>query len=192
MSCGSASTAPSTTNNTPSSVVVRPTVAYEPVQLDEIYQFDIDRSVRDGGVYCDIGNDPAPCDRFAVDITRTATLRVEVDAATDRPAFIDLPVHQFFASDKFPLRISRSRRSSQLVNTKSSHWREAASNTSGSLYHGHNTPIERWDTTRMRLHRQLSIDLSRFAEVGAAGGAADTVGPGRSLSAWSWATSALR
>jgi hypothetical protein len=104
--CGGTSATQSPTAPNPvASSGPNPLVVYTPVQVNEINAFDVDPVVRDGGTYCEIGNDPAPCAWFSVEVPQPSMLTIRADADTSVQTFIDSPVHQFFASTTPPVSV---------------------------------------------------------------------------------------
>jgi hypothetical protein len=84
------------------------------IALGEVVDVALDATVSNGGVYCEIGGDPAPCARFAIDAPRAGTLVIRMEFETPQSMFIYLYRHdpailggvvdlQNIASDRSPL-----------------------------------------------------------------------------------------
>lgn len=64
--------------------------ASQTLELGETASITLDATVYNGGSYCEVGGDPAPCRRFVVDVPRAGTLIVRMEFETARPMFISL------------------------------------------------------------------------------------------------------
>ena len=58
--------------------------------LGQIVGVTLDGAVSSGGVYCEVGGDPAPCARFSIDVPQAGTLIVHMDFEQPQSMFLYL------------------------------------------------------------------------------------------------------
>jgi hypothetical protein len=60
------------------------------IALNEVYEIAMDGTFISGQWYCEIGNDPFPCNRFVVDVPRSGSVLVTMEFDGNEPMFIEM------------------------------------------------------------------------------------------------------